>query len=214
MKKKKWYYILMGLIFTCIVTFFLLSFWIFKVINQKEAVVTENNEIKIHRLISEILPHLSYRDNEVVMKELSKSEQLLLAIKISYFTPEVVKSTIGGPIGKQIQIDGSAVHETLKKDFNLSFPRNLPDIKKPLFLAYDEIRDLYILNITNDYWNISYKNGYEIEKIEDMRNGKKVVTVKHQCDRAMNRFEVRLDCKKNCYFESSKIIENHLENHA
>lgn len=204
-KKKTWYSCLVGCIILCCLIFFLLTIWIFHKISSPTNIPNEQEHFEeISQMVEKILPQLSYRDDKFDIKELSASEQLLLATKIAYFTQSVKKATISYGDMKQIQIDAKAAHHILETYFNLSYERNLPKEKKPIFLAYDEIRDLYLFNVSNDFWN--QKNTFHY-KITNMKQDGSILRI--SLDSASQEkaiaYEVTFQCKKDCYFINSNI---------
>lgn len=205
-KKKTWYSYLVGCIILCCVIFFLLTIWIFhKVSNTNNSNEVQELLPELSQMTEQILPQLSYRNSKFELKKRTPGEQLMLAIKIAYFTKEVKKATISYGEMRQIQVDAKAVHHILETYFGLHYERNLKSEKKPIYLTYDEIRDLYLLNVTNDFWD--YKNTYHY-KITNIQREESNVILSLESSSQENKihYEATFLCKQDCYFISSKII--------
>ena len=76
-KKKKWFYILVGMIVILCIIYIVLSFWIFRVI-QKDNQNSTVDSPKINQMLKHIMPQLNYQDNMLKIKELNEEEILLL----------------------------------------------------------------------------------------------------------------------------------------
>ena len=61
-KKKKWFYILVGMIVILCIIYIVLSFWIFRVI-QKDNQNSTVDSPKINQMLKHIMPQLNYQDN-------------------------------------------------------------------------------------------------------------------------------------------------------
>ena len=201
--KKKWFYILVGMIVILCIIYIVLSFWIFRVI-QKDNQNSTVDSPKINQMLKHIMPQLNYQDNMLKIKELNEEEILWLGLKVTYHIPTTTKSTILSGNGKQIQIQAKDVKDILKSYFHITLP--IDQLSLPYGVQYNRNTDSYLLTVNDVFGNFQSDFKYHIMK-QETKKDQQLITLKAVSNHETTTYKITFDCDNDCYFVSSEIIK-------